>query len=299
MKFWVKRIFLFLVVVFFVFFVAKSWHILTGGFKTNKIIVPKDCEAEEYLNDSEKDFFSIFDQKYFYLDKGCQAYVFESEDKKYVIKFLRHHKYKPPFWLFLINFFEKGKIYKKKIEEYKKSRVKNAFKSYSMAYKDLMSETGILYVHLKRTNHIKRILCVADKLGQNKFLDLDKVHFVVQKKMHKLEKKLLDLHEKRDLHLAKIFLNNYFMLIKKRCSKKIKNVDHSGYIRNMGYINKRVYEIDVGGYRKRKELLTKEGFKVEFCYFSDRLKRWSKKRAPLFLSFIDERSKEILKEGVN
>ena len=119
----------FAIMVFFlsIAFVAKSWHVITGGFRTNKIIPSKDCVCiPQELPENFEDL-SIFDQEFTYLGKGCQVYVFESKDKKYVIKFLRHHKYKPPFWTHLIDWTKGAKRYKEKVINYKKSRVINAY----------------------------------------------------------------------------------------------------------------------------------------------------------------------------
>ena len=48
MKIWAKRIFLFLATFVVITFIAKSWHVVTGGFKMNKILSPKDCEGIEF-----------------------------------------------------------------------------------------------------------------------------------------------------------------------------------------------------------------------------------------------------------
>ena len=45
-------------------------------------------------DDNVQEMNNIFDQKFKYLSKGCQTYVFQSEDKKYVIKFIRYHRYR-------------------------------------------------------------------------------------------------------------------------------------------------------------------------------------------------------------
>ena len=290
-----KRILVIFLGIFVITAVSKGWHILTGGFKTNKILPPKDCvcSKNELPKNLDEKFLSIFDQEYRYLGKGCQAYVFESTDKKYVIKFLRHHKYKPPFW---INFGLIGGEYRKRIVIYKKSRVKNAFQSYLMSYEDLKEETGVVYLHLGETNYLNRVLTIRDRFLQKRFIELDKMHFVVQIRVNKLGPTLLCFSKENKISEAKVLIDGYFDVIKKRCLKQIKNVDHSGYLRNMGYLEERVFEMDVGGYRKREILLTKKGFENEFAYFSNHFKRWAKRKAPNLEKYIEDRANSILKE---
>ncbi|KPK32559.1 MAG: hypothetical protein AMS24_03880 [Chlamydiae bacterium SM23_39] len=295
----IKKIFIICITIFFVFFVAKGWHILTGGFRTNKILPPKDCECfkKETPESLKKDFFKIFNQNYHFLDKGCQVYVFESEDKKYVIKFLRYHKYQPPFWINFLDFFKRGKIYKNNVVDYKKFRIKTAHNSYLMAFNDWGYRTAIIYMHLGRTDHIKRKLKVKDRLGQYWHIDLDKMHYIVQRRVEKLSFTLMECVRDKDLDRAKILIDEYFEVMRDRCLKGIKNVDHSGYIRNMGHIDNFIFEIDVGGYRKKDIIKTKKGMEKEFEHFTRRLKRWAEKRAPFLYDYIDNRSKIVLEKS--
>jgi hypothetical protein len=290
-----KRIFFIFLGIFVVISISKGWHILTSGFQTNKILPPRDCicSKNELPKNLDEEFLSIFDQEYKYLGKGCQAYVFESADKKYVVKFLRHHKYKPPFW---INFGVIGKGYRERIVNYKKGRVKNAFQSYLMSYEDLKEETGVVYLHLGETNYFNRILTIRDRFLRKRFIELDKMHFVVQIRVNKLGPKLLELSRKNKILEAKVLIDGYFNVIKKRCLKGIKNVDHSGYLRNMGYIGERIFEMDLGGYRKREVILTKKGFENEFTYFAKRFKKWGKEKAPNLEGYIENRANKVLKE---
>lgn len=293
-----KKFFFILIISISVGFIAKSWHSITGGFRTNKLIPPQDyvSPVREFPKKGP-DFFSIFNQQFTYLGKGCQVYVFESADKKYVIKFLRHHKYKPPYWLNLIDWTGPGKRYKKRITKYKKNRGINAFSSYWLAYDQLKEETSVEYLHFGKTDYGIKIN-VIDKIGQKWCLDLDKLDFVVQKRVSPLDSFLLSLSREKDLKRAQFFIEGFFKVISQRCLKGIKNVDHSGYIRNMGYKKDRVFEMDLGGYRKDPSLKTKEGFAREFMYFSSHLRKWVKKRAPNLKDVVDDTSNKVLCESL-
>lgn len=289
-----RRFFIILTLIISVGFLAKGWHAFTGGFKTSKIIPPNDilsevCESFP-LND---EFLKIFDQEYHYIDKGCQVYVFESEDQNYVIKFLRHHKYKPHFWMNFTLGIQSLIDNRERYRLVKKDRIQKNFKSYLMSFHELKDITEVVYVHLGHTHYNKK-LQVRDRVGQKWVLDLDDLHFVVQKKAKPLKSLLLSLYDENRISEAKILIDEYFRVLKDRTLKGVKNTDHSGFIRNMAFLDDKVIEIDVGGYRKVDELLTKEGFKVEFSKFSKNFLRWSKKRMPLLQDYVSERSQSIL-----
>ena len=145
--------------IFIVSFICKGWHIVTGGFKTNKIQPPQNLRshiAESPHLSEEK--LKIFDQEYKFLDKGCQVYVFESQDSEYVIKFLRHHKYRHHFWMTFVDPIKKLKAYKEKYIKVKRERIRKNFFSYLMSYEDLEDITQVVYVHLGNTNYINKNL---------------------------------------------------------------------------------------------------------------------------------------------
>lgn len=296
LKYMFKRIVIIVLGIVSITVISKAWHVITGGFTTNKILPPKDCRSPVTELPTSLDLSHIFDREFKFLGKGCQVYAFESGD--YVIKFLRHHKYKPPFWLNLISIGERLRRYRDGVVTYKKTRVKNAFRSYIMAYEDLKEETAVLYLHLGKTDHIKKNLTIIDKVGKRRLIDLDGSHFIIQKKAKKLRPYLLRVSKAGKLERSRELIDGYFDILKRRCLKGIKNVDHSGYLRNMGYIGDDIVEIDLGGYRKRDYVLTEKGMRKEFLYFAYKLERWAKKKSPNIAAYISYRKREVLKEAL-
>src|SRR5688500_13829152 len=83
----------FLLAAILIYAVGRTYFQLTDGFKESNIIEDINEEPNHNLNISniEKDQIKkILAQPFYYLGKGCQSYVFISNDKKYVIKFLKH-----------------------------------------------------------------------------------------------------------------------------------------------------------------------------------------------------------------
>lgn len=279
---------------------CKSWHAITGGFKTDKILPPLDMRLPiaEVPAKLGEDFLKIFDQEYKFLDKGCQVYVFESADKNYVIKFIRHHKYKPYFWMNFFSFIKPVDLIRQNYAKIKKERIKNNFESYLMSYQELHDLTQVLYVHLGTTDYINKKLLIKSRFGQKSYLDLDTSHFVVQLKGKKLISELLSSYKNKDYNNVKELIDKYLVLLQKRCLKNIRNCDSTGFIRNTALFGDKVIEIDVGGYKKVDYKDKKKGFEYEYMRFAKRLKRWSTKHLPLLEKEVELKSKKILEESL-
>jgi hypothetical protein len=292
-----KIIYVFSLIIFIIFF-SKSWHSFTGGFKTDKIQPPLTMKSDltELPLLSKEELSKILDQEYKFLDKGCQVYVFESEDGNYVIKFIRHHRYRPYFWMNIGSFIPWIKEYRDKYEFLKKERIKNNVISYKLSYEELQDLTKVVYLHLGKTNHLNKKLAVKDRFGIKSYLDLDNMHFLIQKKGKKFTTELLNSYNKKEYDKVKNFIDGYLTLLQTRCLKKIRNCDSTGFIRNMAVYEDEVIEIDVGGYKKFNYSDAKKGFQYEFMRFVKRFIRWSAKKMPPYEKYIDQKSHEILEK---
>lgn len=284
---------------FFLFFlcwaVIFANHKYTGGFKTSKILPLQNFRPIGELPHLNEEQAKMFDQEFVFLDKGCQVYVFSSKDEKYVLKLIRYHKYQPTFWMEMISFCSKGKEFKEKYKEAKKNRIKQVYNSYTMAYKELLPITEMVYVHLGKTDYLKRVLTLKNAWGQKIFLDLDNTHFIVQKKAKKFKSELVRLYEQKDFLKAKEYIDQYFALIRFRSLKAFRDFDQSGFLRNKGIIDNKLVDMDVGGYIK-SDLNRKEIVNLELGKFSLKFMRWAEKNAPLLLPYLEEKAEETLKD---
>ena len=94
-----KRIALILIFAISLYGLGRLYYAVTDGFTIENITssLPFDESLETRpLNEEEKTLVDlILDQKFTYLGKGCQSYVFLSEDQQYVLKFFKYQRYKP------------------------------------------------------------------------------------------------------------------------------------------------------------------------------------------------------------
>jgi hypothetical protein len=277
-----KSLKLFLKTFIFILFIcllAKSWHLITDGFRMDKI--RNNLKNDKLFSDNFYELNKIFNQKFNYLSKGCQTYVFESEDKNYVIKFVRYHRYSTPLWLDVFNFFDS---YKNKRQIYKTKLLNASLNSYAAAYKYLKDETAIVYVHLSKTNNLNKKIQINNRLKMKYSIDLDNTGFLVQKKVKSLSD-FLNKNKSNYQELRKI--TDSFLQTTRSIYLKGFNNDDYNCIKNSGIIDNKVIHSDLGSFLQ-KDLKDKDNFKKEFEHFMIYYKKWAKKNAPFLISYVDE-----------
>src|SRR5262245_9492560 len=59
----------------------------------------QEWETAPLMEEGERELEKALSQPYHFLSKGAQAFVFKSEDGRYVIKFFKLHHLQPSVWL--------------------------------------------------------------------------------------------------------------------------------------------------------------------------------------------------------
>ena len=279
-----KKVLALLVFFLFVSILMKSFYYFTDGFRLNKIVFfTKDSIYEEEKPLDEK----ITNQNFFYLGKGRQSYVFESEDKKYVIKLIRFHKYQMPLWSYLfaklhLN-FEKQKIMLFQKEE----RKQRAYDSYLLAKNELIYLTHVNYLHLKKTHYLNKTISLYDAMKRKHILNLDDVFFIIQKKADSLQKQMLTLYEERNDEKLKTLISSYIDMVVSRLDKNIANRDYMNYVRNCGVIKSQVMEVDIGSFYL-EDLNSSIAKKNEFERSLSTLETFINKKMPSYRHLLED-----------
>src|SRR5271156_5010255 len=77
---------------------GRLYFRLTGGFTIANISsdfsFQPQWEVRPLLEGEQAEFDKATSQPFYYLGKGCQSYVFASQDGKYVIKFFKYQRYR-------------------------------------------------------------------------------------------------------------------------------------------------------------------------------------------------------------
>lgn len=265
--------------------ISKSWQLITDGFRIDKI--NSHLRVKDSHESLDPDLQKIFDQKFKYLSKGCQTYVFESLDKTHVIKFVRYHRYQIPLWLKIFSFLDS---YQNKRLYYKSKLLNDSLNSYEISNKFLKNETAVIYVHLNKTKNLNKKIQIVDRLNRKYLVDLDEVGFIIQKKVKTFEEVLLQ--NKENIEDLKKLANSFLYTTESIYKKGFINDDYN-CVKNSGYIDGKVIHSDVGSFLPKDNLMEKENFEKEFFRFVRYFKKWSDKNAPFLSEHLDDKIRNM------
>jgi len=203
---------------------------------------------------------TILNQKFKFLAVGSQSYAFESADGKYVVKFFIM-KHKIPR---LSDLWHPEKV------DHRRQNLFSIFNAHKLAYTELKEDTGLLYIHLNKTDHLKTVLEVADRFGRSHLIDLDRTEFIVQEKAELIFSHLKKLLEQKDEAQVQKCIQATLDLVKRRMDKGIS--DHDKAVKhNYGFIGAgdrvRAVHLDLG----RLEKVYKQ---KEYHRIKERINTW-------------------------
>ncbi len=245
----------------------------TDGFALSKVLSElsphPEWETDEFLERS------ALNQPYYYLGHGAQTYAFVSNDGKYVLKFYRHHRTKHPLHplAFALSSPLKNRLFQT-LAKREKKRLKD-FKSYLLAYHHFRQESGLIFLHLNKTSHLKTKLTFFDKIGVKHEVESDKIEFLLQKKATLIYPALEEWIAKGQLDKAKEGLSHLVILLNTRLERGLFDKDPD-LQSNFGFIETTPIQIDVG----RFTLQPSQNPAEELIRITDRLCSWLDQRAP-------------------
>ncbi|CAM0116938.1 hypothetical protein [Rhabdochlamydiaceae symbiont of Dictyostelium giganteum] len=181
----------------------------------------------------------ILSQPFHYLNAGTRSYVFESEDKKYVIKFFISRRH--PVGLKNIFHYEK--------KEKRWQKVMKMCNAYALAYQEMKEDTGLIYLHLNQTSHLNKTIKLVDKLHRVHFVDLDHTEFVIQERVETLLDRMRRLQKNHDIEGINYSLSQIMKLMEKRYQKGLRDQEKLSPS-NFGFIGQRAVQIGLGGLQK-------------------------------------------------
>lgn len=257
----------------------------TAGFRYEKIHsdLPFNPEWEVSIKLPPE---GLLDAPFTFLGSGVQCYVFESQDKKTVLKVFKHYHAWPSNDVLrdlpLPNFLEN---YRSKTLRARYSRLNSIFTSCKIAMEELQKETGMLYLHLNQTRHLNKTLILVDKIGNQHMIDLDRTAFLLQKKGDLVFSTLQRFMDYGEVAAAKEAIHSLIELISSRCEKGIANSDPIIH-RNFGYLENQAIEIDVGSFAYNPHMKKTYSQKRELFFETRELEEWLENRYPQLIPYF-------------
>ncbi len=282
-KKWIK--FLIWALIFFaiIYGSGRLYYCLTGGFTEDNITyaLPYDSRWNTHPLDNEEleNVRAMLNLNYHYLGKGCQSYVFESENGEYVLKFFKYQRFRPQPWLSYLSFLPGMEEYLKQKVQKKREKLDSVFSSWKIAYEDLQPETGVVYVHLNKSKNINTTLNLYDKMGFKHELDSDNYEFMLQRKAKMLCPVINQLISQKEPEKARILISQLVQMILSEYYRGYADNDHA-LMQNTGVLNGQPIHIDVGQFVKNQRVKNPDVYRQELFNKTWKFRKWLEKHHP-------------------
>lgn len=231
----------------------------TRGFRIAKLHLDFPFQPEWEV-DPDPAVHAILHQNYSFIGKGSQCYVFESADRRYVVKLFR---------------FDNPAM-----------DVPRLFHACKLAYDRLREETGVVYIHLNPTRLGFPPFCCKDAIGRRYELCLDSYRFVLQRRSDPFLAVLMAARS--DPLLMQKRLDQFIDLLQTRAAKEVLNVDPN-LSRNFGFLDDRAIEFDFGNYQLNPGL----NRSAEIRHYASKLRPWLEENAPEWVAYLDRRTEAL------
>lgn len=276
-------------------FGLKCYDKIVDGFYLYRIKGPSILHTRTPSFD--KDILLVnkaLDQPFNYLASGSQSFVFISADKKFILKFFKHYRWKTPFYISWIPFLK---------ESWTKRRVdglKATYQSCLFCIEEFKQETALIYMQLNPSDTIQKTIKLHNRLGKSYSISLNEMSFVLQKYAEPTSEHLLKLKALKEDATAKLHIRALFTNILQKRTKGFTDKDPN-FLNNFGFVNGEAVSVDVGG-------LIKDPKKDNSYFCNHELKKvartllpWLQKHYPELLPYtttlINEIKEEISKKG--
>lgn len=270
---------------------------LTDGFSVAHIVSDRPYNSEletRPLKEEEKELiYSLFDQEFHYLGKGCQSYVFASDDGDYVLKFFKYQRYRQKPWLKYFSFIPSVREYKERREAKKNRKLENLLRSCRIAFDNLQNETGLVYLHLNKTDEFKKTLTIYDKLGIKHELNIDNLDFMIQKRALMICSAVDALMAERKVDEANRLIQNFISMILSEYGKGLADNDHA-LMQNTGIYKGKPIHVDVGQFVWHERIRDRKVYKQELFNKTYKFRVWLAENHPELLDPLDARLHRII-----
>lgn len=254
---------------------------LLAKFSSPTFMPSEDWELPPLLKTEQDEVNRILSQKFIYLARGSQAFAFISEDKKYILKLFKQHKWHPKNLLGYIP-LSFNPYYQDYLHRQKKQH--GVLTSCKTALLHVKEDTGVLFAHLNPTPLSIPAMTLIDKRGKPWMLDLSKSCFLLQKKADLFYPHIQKLMEQGDIEGAKYAITSTFKLLDRFIDMGV--FENNAILRkNFGFIDGEAMQFDIGKFKFDAE---RRLDKREIRIITERFYCWIEKNYPQLTAHFDE-----------
>lgn len=276
---------------------GRLYFTVTDGFLVSNIISEFPYKPEyvtRALTAYEKEEFDkALSQPYYYLGKGCQSYVFQSEDRAFVLKFFKYQRFRTPQWLEILSFIRPINSYVAKKKEKKEQKLAFFMQAWKVAFDELKEESGLVAVHLNKSEHLNKNLILYDKMGFRHSVPADSVEFLIQRRADMLVPWIKKEMAAAEQEKVKKLLNDLVSMLVFEYSRGLSDNDHA-LMQNTGVYQDRPFHIDVGQFTKEARFAKPVIWHQELYNKTYKFRLWLLKNYPLLGEHFTERLKAAI-----
>lgn len=263
----------------------------TKGFRPYLILsnLPNDSrwEAPPLSMEEQQHVNLALDQRFTFLGSGGWCYAFLGEDQKTVLKFFRHSHLLPSSIIKDFS-FEKLMLKSQTLPSNSNYSQEFNFNSCMLLLKQAKERSGLLYVHLNKTQGLHKPIVIIDNIGACHRIDLDKTEFVIQKKADLIIPHLEYLIGQNRIEEVKQKLDDMIVCLTTLFRSGLRDYDAS-FRQNFGFVDGHAIALDLSSFGFDASLQDPAGCKKEVITKTKRLRHWLKKHHPDLLAYYDER----------
>lgn len=174
------------------------------------------------------------------LGSGKECYAFVSEDGEIVIKFFKQKHMRTRYILNFLPLSKRIRMIRNETLNRHRHRRLRLYQSYQLAHERLQDHTGVLYLHLTKTNYLKKPITLLSPRGKKLVLKLDDMEFLIQKRARHIFNVLSESPEK-----GKQIIDALLDYLTLRNARGIGDND-TNCEKNLGILNGKAIQIDVG-----------------------------------------------------
>lgn len=273
-----KKIAFLVVCIGAVYGLRVIYYELTAGFNISNITSHLSYNPHWNIDPPQSEQFaeiqSALNQEYSYLGKGCQSYVFESHDGNYVIKFIKFQRFRPQPWIYIFSFLPGVTGFQERKAIEKGEKLDKLFRSWKLSYLYLKEETGVMFVHLNKSQNVGLpILSIRDKMGVKHDIDLNHMEFLLQRKATMLQSAIDQQMAQGQQSQAMSLLDKLMAMLLGEYERGFADNDHA-LLQNTGVLYGRPIHIDAGQFIRNDVVKDPNVYKQEIYDKTYKLRVW-------------------------
>ncbi len=279
---------------------VRLYYALTDGFAIGNIKSAMLFDEAWQVRPPTKEEIAVMDrlapQKFTYLGKGCQSYVFESEDGQYVLKFIKHQRFQTKPWVNLLSALPYIDAYKQERVEHKKEKLKKLLIGWQTAFNQLPKETGVVWVHLNEGASLPYHVKIVDKIGSEHAIALQDYQFMVQRKVEMLCPYMERLIAEGKTEEGKLLIDRILAMILGFYQRGFADNDHA-IMQNTGIAEGYPVPFDVGQFTRDEQAADPQNYRQALFNKTYRFKFWLGERSPVLRIYLEERLRTLIGPG--